>query len=234
MSAAIAFVNYGLSRPGSKSRGLQDIVLAELRAREERDRQREETGEPERELPTSIRFLYYVLEQMGVLSKQTAVRTDGKKGRRSDQDLQDAVTHLREHGIVPWDWIVDESRSYASNSLYDSLGERVTAALEYGHINPWRGTERPILTDRGALGVRGAPGPLPGVRCRPGGDRRLLSRLSQGRRGTGAHGRRDPRLLPRGRRRRREPDRSAYPPGPGGRDLADVRRRHHVAADRDH
>ena len=55
-------------------------------------------------LPTSGRFLFYELVQAGVVSK---VHTGA---RRPDQNLLDALTHLREAGLVPWDWIVDETR----------------------------------------------------------------------------------------------------------------------------
>src|SRR5438132_14114867 len=64
-------------------------------------------GEHERDgaLPTSIRFLYYELVQRGIVSK---TRTGA---RRTDQDTIDALTLLREAGQIPWDWIVDETRS---------------------------------------------------------------------------------------------------------------------------
>ena len=45
--------------------------------------------------------MHYEAEQRGVVSK---VRTGA---RRTDQDLGDA---LRERGIIPLDWIVDETR----------------------------------------------------------------------------------------------------------------------------
>ena len=54
-------------------------------------------------LPTSARFLYYELVAAGAISKTAAPRTDGKKGRRSDQDPSDTLTDLREHGLIPWE-----------------------------------------------------------------------------------------------------------------------------------
>ena len=36
----------------------------------------------------------------------------GAKGqRRADQDMLDALTAMRESGQIPWEWIVDETRS---------------------------------------------------------------------------------------------------------------------------
>ena len=56
-------------------------------------------------LPTSVRFIYYELIQQGVVAKE-------KTGaRRPDQDVQEAITWLRKRGLVPWSWIVDETRS---------------------------------------------------------------------------------------------------------------------------
>ena len=44
-------------------------------------------------------------EQRGVLSKEKT------RGRRPDQDLREAATHLREIGLVPWEWLADETRA---------------------------------------------------------------------------------------------------------------------------
>jgi hypothetical protein len=57
-------------------------------------------------LPTSARFLFYELVQRGILSKERKAQ-----GRRPDQNMSDALTDLRERGEVPWEWIVDETRS---------------------------------------------------------------------------------------------------------------------------
>ena len=46
-------------------------------------------------LPTSARFLFYELVQAGVVPKTAT------GARRADQNTIDALTHLREHGLVP-------------------------------------------------------------------------------------------------------------------------------------
>jgi len=87
------FVNVaGLSKPSSKSGKLQRILLKLLQ-------EHEQNGA----LPTYNRFLYYELIARKIISK---VRRTA--GRRNDQDMTDALTHLRDKGIVPWDWIDDE------------------------------------------------------------------------------------------------------------------------------
>ena len=55
-------------------------------------------------LPTSIRFLFYELIQAGVVLKAAT------GARRADQDTIEALTYLREVGLVSWEWIVDETR----------------------------------------------------------------------------------------------------------------------------
>jgi hypothetical protein len=56
-------------------------------------------------LPTSARFLFYELVQRRIVSKE-------KSGvRRADQNTIDALMDIREDGRIPWNWIVDETRS---------------------------------------------------------------------------------------------------------------------------
>ena len=89
--------NNGLSASGSKKGKLQRIILKMLRAREH---------QPDG-LPTNTRFIYYELVQNGIVPKP---RKEGTSGRRSDQNTCEAVFWLRDKGLIPWDWIVDETR----------------------------------------------------------------------------------------------------------------------------
>jgi hypothetical protein len=88
-------------------------ALLELLAEHERDGT----------IPTNARFLYYELIARGIVSKER------KGARRPDQDANDALTQLRESGQVPWDWIVDETRSLDDYSGYQSIKEAVLAIL---------------------------------------------------------------------------------------------------------
>ena len=56
-------------------------------------------------IPTNARFLFYELVQRGQISKE---RTGARRRR---PDLHDALIDMREDGRIPWDWIVDETRS---------------------------------------------------------------------------------------------------------------------------
>ena len=105
-------------------------------------------------IPTNARFLFYELVQRGELSKEQKPRVDDKKGRRPDQDLHDALTDIRENGSIPWDWIVDETRSLENYTGYASVKAGVLAKLPYIKLDPWQGCAPLILTEsRSLVGV---------------------------------------------------------------------------------
>jgi hypothetical protein len=134
----------GLSNPATAAGKLQRIVLTLLEEKVARD-----------EIPTSIRFLFYELEQLGLISKR-AVRLDGKPGVRTpSQNLTDAVTVLREQGAIPWDWIVDEGRQVHEWCYAPTMAEYMLDQLDTARIDPWQSAVRPvILTEsRGVGGV---------------------------------------------------------------------------------
>ena len=96
-------------------------------------------------IPTNARFLYYELVQRGQISK---VRTGA---RRTDQDLHDALTDIREDGRVPWDWIIDETRSVKDYTGYPSILDGALDSLPYIHLDPWRDRAPLILTESRSL-----------------------------------------------------------------------------------
>jgi hypothetical protein len=96
-------------------------------------------------IPTNARFLYYELVQRGQLSKQ---RTGA---RRSDQNLHDALTDLREDGRIPWPWIVDETRSLEDYTGHSSIKQGVLEQLPYIALDPWRGRAPMHLTESRSL-----------------------------------------------------------------------------------
>jgi hypothetical protein len=96
-------------------------------------------------IPTNARFLYYELVQRGQLSKE---RTGA---RRSDQNLHDALTDVREDGRIPWGDIVDETRSLENYTGYPSIKEGVLSKLPYIDLDPWRGRAPMILTESRSL-----------------------------------------------------------------------------------
>jgi hypothetical protein len=112
-----------------------------------REAVRELLREHERDgmLPTSARFLFYELVARGVISKE---RTGA---RRPDQDANDALTQLRESGQIPWDWIVDETRSVDDYSGFASIKEGVLEYLPSIKLDPWRGQIVLVLTESRSL-----------------------------------------------------------------------------------
>jgi hypothetical protein len=118
----------------SKIGALRDLLFALLQEHE-----RDST------IPTNAAFLYYELVQRGQLSKER------KRARRPDQDLHDALTDLREEDRIPWDWIVDETRSLDSYTGYASVKQGVLEQLRWVALDPWRGRAPLVLTESRSL-----------------------------------------------------------------------------------
>ena len=96
-------------------------------------------------LPTSRQFLYYELIMRGVISKErTGVRHPG-------QIVTDALTQIREDGRIPWDWIVDETRSLDDYSGSLSIKQAVLDYLPYLRLDVWRGETMLVLTESRSL-----------------------------------------------------------------------------------
>jgi hypothetical protein len=136
-----------LSDPDSKAGRLQRACLDLLREHHGND-----------EIPTNGRFLFYELEQRGVIPKKYdgINPTTGKKFARTPlQDLSDATMHLREHGLVPWWWIEDESRTLNKWRYADNVVSYLRDTIRLARIDLWDGGEPPLLIceSRAAAGV---------------------------------------------------------------------------------
>ncbi len=100
-------------------------------------------------VPTSIRFIFYELEQVGNAKKPDP---DDKRPhkRRSigwppgEQDIIDAVTWLRENDVIPWWWIEDETRTLTEWAYAPTVLDYLLDRLDEATINPW-GVEPPPL-----------------------------------------------------------------------------------------
>ena len=118
----------------SKIGALRDLLVALLQEHER-----------DGALPTSARFLFYELVQRGQLSKTST------GARRPDQNLHDALTDIRESGHVPWDWIVDETRSLDDYTGYPTIKQGTLSGLPYIVLDPWRGRAPLVLTESRSL-----------------------------------------------------------------------------------
>jgi hypothetical protein len=94
------------------------------------------------ELPTSNRFLFYELRQRGGPLYGHASRASGH--RSQDQNLSDASTWLRNEGLAPWAWIVDETRSLTAYLYAETVADYLAESLDSARINCW-GDELPPL-----------------------------------------------------------------------------------------
>lgn len=126
-----------LSGPDTKSGKLQRICFELLR---------EHRRDGDEGIPTNSRFLNYELMQRGVI-----IKSSEKGKRRGDQNTHDALTHLRENGIVPWLWLTDESRTPNYNPSWDSLSEWATTSVEWIRLNPWGRRPPRVLTESRAV-----------------------------------------------------------------------------------
>jgi hypothetical protein len=94
-------------------------------------------------LPTSVRFLFYELVARSVISKE---------GDRPDKIVSEALTDLRERRLVPWDDIVDETRSVEDSSGSATVAEDLLLYLDAARIDPWQGDIPFLLTESRSLG----------------------------------------------------------------------------------
>ena len=94
-------------------------------------------------IPTSLRHLYYEAVMDAACPDVGKAKKSG--GRRPDQDLTDAVTDLREEGVVGWDEIEDRTRHLIHNQGFDTFTNGVDAFLDEIHVDPYDGFPLPVL-----------------------------------------------------------------------------------------
>jgi hypothetical protein len=136
-----------LSAPDSKYGRLQRACLELLR---EHDRKGD--------IPTNGRFLFYELEQRGVIPKKYdgINPSTGKKWARTPlQDVSVATMHLRECGLIPWSWIEDESRTLTEWRYADSVIDYLLDTVPRARIDLWAGELPPLIIceSRATMGV---------------------------------------------------------------------------------
>jgi hypothetical protein len=122
-----------LSRPTSTQGRLQRALLALL-----------ERHQAEGTLPTSGRFLWYELVANGTVNKTEARGHLGIR-RGVDQDVSDALTYLREQGIVPWAAIADETRSLETWAVAPTIRQALADAIDQASLDPWTNGPAPLL-----------------------------------------------------------------------------------------
>lgn len=129
----------GLSKPATKCGRVQRNVLDLLRKHRDDDA-----------LPTSGRFVFYELEQIGLATKPSPDDIRPNKRRNigwppGGQDITDAITYLRERGIIRWDAIVDEMRHLSAWRSALTIASYLVDSVDLARINPWGTMPAPLL-----------------------------------------------------------------------------------------
>jgi hypothetical protein len=124
----------GLSAPHTKTGRIQRACLELLREHE-----------VDEALPTSIRFLFYELLDRGVIPKVYRYPDGTAKPRTPGQDVADAVKHLRQAALIPWAWIVDETRTLYSWRYAATVYDYVEETLPLARIDLWDGAPPPLI-----------------------------------------------------------------------------------------
>jgi hypothetical protein len=126
-----------LSRSSSKTGVLQRAALALLR-------QHELDGG----IPTNGRFIFYELEQRGLIPKHYEginPKTGKAWVRTPANNLTEALTHLRKRGLVPWSWILDETCSLDNWYYADTVADYLVDAVDRARLDLWQGEEPPMI-----------------------------------------------------------------------------------------
>jgi hypothetical protein len=139
--------NDALSAPDSKAGALQRACLDLLREHKRKG-----------DIPTNGRFLFYELEQRGVIPKKydgINPETGNKWARTPLQDVSVATMHLRERGLVPWSWIEDESRTLTEWHYAGTVIDYLIDTIDRARIDVWAREEPPfiIFESRASQGV---------------------------------------------------------------------------------
>jgi hypothetical protein len=122
-----------LSAPESASGRLQRDCLALLK-------QHERDGA----IPTNGRFVFYELEQLGKITKSYTGRTSAHP-RIPAQDVSAALMVLRQLGLIPWEWLTDETREVTEWRYADSVYQYVLDRLDHARIDCWGGEPPPLI-----------------------------------------------------------------------------------------
>jgi len=101
--------------------------------------------------PASVRAVCYRLFTIGMIPNMSK----GSTGKVSKQ-----LVYARENGIIPWEWIVDETRSAEKVLTWTDTDERITAAVRNYRRDYWQ--EQPyrieVWSEKGT--VRGTLAPI--------------------------------------------------------------------------
>jgi hypothetical protein len=109
------------------------------------------------DIPTNGRFLFYELEQCGVIPKKydSINPKTGKKYARTPLQDVSVATMQRESGLIPWHWIEDESRQLYEWRYAPTVIDYLIDTNPEARIDLWAGELPPLIIfeSRAAAGV---------------------------------------------------------------------------------
>jgi hypothetical protein len=100
------------------------------------------------ELPTNGRFVFYELEQEGAVSKHddsVNPKTGERRVRKPSQDMSDALMDLRKAGLIPWDWLTDETRDISVWQYAGTAAAYLRDSVDMVRLDLWGGEEPPLI-----------------------------------------------------------------------------------------
>ena len=89
--------------------------------------------------------MFYELEQAGIIPKAYLDEQGRRRPRQPAQDVSDATMRLRQLGLVPWSWILDETREVADWKFSASVFEYVRDSVWNASIDMWAGKPAPLV-----------------------------------------------------------------------------------------
>jgi hypothetical protein len=96
-------------------------------------------------IPTNGRFLFYELEQEGKIPKAYLHPDGSKRARQPGQDVSVALMDLSDAGLVPWEWIIDETRELQDWEYAPSLQDYLLNAVFTARLDCWDGRPAPLV-----------------------------------------------------------------------------------------
>jgi hypothetical protein len=110
------------------------------------------------ELPTNGRFVFYELEQEGALPKHDDSinpKTGERRVRKPSQDMADALMDLRKAGLIPWDWLTDETRDVSVWRYAGTAADYLRDSVDMVRLDLWDGEQPPLIISE-SRAVKGA------------------------------------------------------------------------------
>jgi hypothetical protein len=97
------------------------------------------------------RSVFYAMVATKVVPKSRAPQPGNKGAKQPDQEVSEALTWLREKGLVGWDEIADESRSVIDRRGFATVAEGVDALLDQVRLDPWDGNPPVVVVESRSL-----------------------------------------------------------------------------------